>query len=126
MELSKRQVQVGKQIQAALTDIFQKQGISIFNNGMITVSNVHVTPDLLEARVYLSFFQIQDAEGTLQKLKDGLGEIRGALGNKLRNHLRRIPVITLYLDDTLDHVFKMEQLFKKIEEERISRNQDSE
>jgi ribosome-binding factor A len=125
MELSKRQIQVGKLIQTTLTDIFQKQGISIFNNGMITISNVMVTPDLLEARIYLSFFQIQDAAATMDALKDRLGEIRGMLGNKLRNQLRRIPVITLYNDDTLDHVFKMEALFKQIEEERLNRENPS-
>jgi ribosome-binding factor A len=125
MELSKRQIQVGKLIQTTLTDIFQKQGISIFNNGMITISNVIVTPDLLEARIYLSFFQIQDATATMDALKDRLGEIRGMLGNKLRNQLRRIPVITLYNDDTLDHVFKMEALFKQIEEERLNRENPS-
>jgi ribosome-binding factor A len=46
------------------------------------------------------------------------------MGNKKRtygkskNQLRRMPVLKFYLDDTLDHVFKMEELFKQINEER--------
>jgi ribosome-binding factor A len=32
--------------------------------------------------------------------------------------LRRIPEIKYFLDDTLDHVFKMEELLKKIEDEK--------
>jgi len=32
--------------------------------------------------------------------------------------LRRIPEIKYFADDTLDHVFKMEELFKKINEEK--------
>jgi ribosome-binding factor A len=33
-----------------------------------------------------------------------------------------MPVLKFFYDDTLDHVFKMEELFKKIEEERKSDN----
>jgi ribosome-binding factor A len=36
----------------------------------------------------------------------------------MKHQLRRIPEIRYYLDDTLDHVFKMEELFKKIEDEK--------
>ncbi|MCH5717149.1 ribosome-binding factor A [Niabella hibiscisoli] len=36
----------------------------------------------------------------------------------VRHQLRSMPVLRFFADDTLDHVFKMEELFKKIEEER--------
>jgi len=36
----------------------------------------------------------------------------------VRHQLRSIPVLKFFQDDTLDHVFKMEELFKKIEEEK--------
>jgi ribosome-binding factor A len=29
-----------------------------------------------------------------------------------------MPVLKFFIDDTLDHVFKMEELFKQINEER--------
>ena len=37
---------------------------------------------------------------------------------RVKNQLRRVPELVFYLDDTLDYVFKMEELFKKIEEDR--------
>jgi ribosome-binding factor A len=32
--------------------------------------------------------------------------------------LRRIPVLHFYLDDTLEYVFKMEEVFRKLKEEK--------
>ena len=118
MEESKRQKQIAKVIQAEMNDIFIKEGINVSNNGMISISDVKVTPDLLEARIYLSFFQVANADEVFKEIKERVKEWRGLLGNGVKNQLRRIPELVFYNDDTLDHVFKMEELFKKIEEER--------
>jgi len=75
-----------------------------------------MTPDLLEARVYLSMFQIKDTSEMLQRIKERSAEIRKDLGNRMSKQLRRIPELSFFLDDTLDYVFKMEELFKKINE----------
>ncbi|PQJ11123.1 30S ribosome-binding factor RbfA [Flavipsychrobacter stenotrophus] len=121
MEENKRQKQVGQLIAEEMSDIFQKEGINIIEGGMVSISKVMVTPDLLEARVYLSFFKIKNATDLLHKITDRTGEWRKALGSRVKNQLRRIPNLTFYEDDTLDHVEKMNDIFKKIEEERISR-----
>ena len=42
------------------------------------------------------------------------------LAAKVRQQLRRIPELKYFLDDTLDHVFKMEDLFKKIKGEQTT------
>lgn len=44
-------------------------------------------------------------------------EIRGELGNRMRHQLRSIPQLTFYMDDTLDYVFKMEQILEDIKKE---------
>jgi ribosome-binding factor A len=119
MQQSKRQIQVAKLIKEEMNAIFQKEGLNIVNNGMISISNVIVTPDLLEARVYLSFFQIADADDMLLRIQERTSEFRGKLGNGLRHALRNVPVLQFFGDDTLDHVFKMEELFKQIEEDRL-------
>jgi ribosome-binding factor A len=38
--------------------------------------------------------------------------------------LRRIPELKFFLDDTLDHVFKMEELFKQIKPSADNENQE--
>jgi ribosome-binding factor A len=126
MEESKRQKQVGKLILEELSSVFQKEGINIIDGGMISISKVMVTPDLLEARVYLSFFQIKEPQKMLHEIKGRGWELRKLLGQRVKNQLRRVPEISYFEDDTLDYVFKMEELFKKINSERTSPDQSPE
>jgi len=118
MEDSKRQKQVSKLVLEELSDIFMREGLNMVDGGMVSISKVSITPDLLEARVYMSFFQVKDNAALLQKIRDRGWEIRKQLGMRVKNQLRRVPELMFYTDDTLDHVFKMEALFKKIDEER--------
>jgi ribosome-binding factor A len=118
MEENKRQKQVGQLIATEMSDIFLRERINIIDGGMVSISKVMVTPDLLEARIYLSFYQIEDGRSLLQSIKERTGEWRKLLGLRVKNQLRRIPQLTFYIDDTLDHVFKMEAIFKQIAEER--------
>jgi len=130
MEESKRQKQIGQLIMEELSDIFRREGFSMVGGGMVSISKVMVTPDLLEARVYLSLFQIKDTEALMQTFMEKTSEFRKLLGMRVKNQLRRVPELVFYLDDTLDYVFKMEELFKKIEDDRKaiggSQNTDSE
>lgn len=105
-------------IMEELSAVFQKEGVNVIDGGMVSISKVMVTPDLLEARVYLSFFQIKDKAKLLHDIKERSWEWRKLLGMKVKNQLRRVPELSFFEDDTLDYVFKMEELFKKINEER--------
>lgn len=88
---------------------------------MISISAVRITPDLLEARVYLSMFQIKDPAAMLMQIKERNWEIRKELGLRVGKQLRRIPELLFFLDDTLDYVFRMEELFKKIRDDDAGR-----
>ena len=125
MEESKRQKQVGKLVMEELSDIFQREGYNIVDGGMISISKVTLTPDLLEARVYLSMFQVKDIAKMMHEIKEKTWDFRKQLGQRLKNQLRRVPELQFFNDDTLDYVFKMEELFKKIKEEEKPGNQQS-
>ena len=114
MQEGKRQKQVGGLIQEELNKIFQRLGLNMIDGGMVSISSVKITPDLLEARVYLSFFQVADAKEALKKIADRGWEIKKELTAKIRQQLRRMPEIKFFRDETLDQVFKMEELFKQI------------
>jgi len=114
MQEGKRQKQVGGLIQEELNKIFQRLGLNMIDGGMVSIASVKITPDLLEARIYLSFFQVADPKEALNKIQERSGEIKRELGNRVRQQLRRIPEIKYFRDETLDHVFKMEELFKQI------------
>lgn len=118
MEESKRQKQVGKVLMEELSDIFRREGMNMVDGGMVSISKVAVTPDLLEARVYLSFFQVKDTAALLHRIKERGWEFRKLLGQRIKDQLRRVPELIFFNDDTLDHVFKMEAIFQKISEER--------
>lgn len=117
MQETKRQKQIGQLVQEELSGIFQRIGFNIVDGGMISVATVKMTPDLLEAKVYLSMFKINAPNEMLERIKERMGEIKKLLGIGLGKQLRRIPELSFFLDDTLDYVFKMEELFKKIKED---------
>ena len=114
MQEGKRQNQVGGLIQEELTTIFPRLGLNMLDGGMVSISSVKITPDLLEARVYLSLFQVADARAAMKKLEERTWEIKRELAARIKHQLRRIPELKFFHDDTLDHVFRMEELFKQI------------
>lgn len=120
MQENKRQKQIGGLINEELADIFQRLGLNIIDGGMVSISSVKITPDLLEARVYLSIFNASDTKSALKKIEDRGWEIKKELAARVKHQLRRIPELKYFLDDTLDHVFKMEELFKQIKSEEPS------
>ncbi|AEW01942.1 ribosome-binding factor A [Niastella koreensis] len=114
MQEGKRQKQVGSLLNEELNLVFQRLGLGMIDGGMVSISSVKLTPDLLEARVYLSLFQVKDADSTLKKIEERSWEIKRELTARVAKQLRRMPELKFFIDDTLDHVFKMEELFKKI------------
>jgi ribosome-binding factor A len=94
----------------------------MIDGGMVSISSVKVTPDLLEARFYLSFFQVKDVKEALKKIDDRHHDIKRELSARVRHQLRNIPVLKFYQDDTLDHVFKMEEIFRKISTDKKEEN----
>jgi ribosome-binding factor A len=111
---SKRQKQVAGVLSEAMNDIFRKLSLNILQGGMVSIASVKVTPDLLEARVYVSFFQIADTEAAIKKIEERQWEVKKELALSIKNQLRRVPELKFFMDDSLDHVFKMEELFKDL------------
>lgn len=110
----KRQKQVAAVLEKDLNEIFQRKGLTMIDGGMVSIAAVKITPDLFDARIYLSFFQVKDAVGTLNKIQEQAWEIKKELTARVRHQLRSMPQLTFYIDDTLEYVDKMEVLFKEI------------
>lgn len=116
MEEGKRQRQIAGALQEQFNDIFRRLNLSMIDGGMVSISSIKVTPDLLEARVYLSLFQVKDPASVMKTIESRAWEIKKELADNMKHQLRRIPVLHFYNDDTLDYVFKMEEILKKINE----------
>jgi ribosome-binding factor A len=118
MEEGKRQRQVAGALQEELNDIFRRLGLGMIDRGMVSIASVKVTPDLLEARIYLSLFQVKEPTAVMKTIEARAWEIKKELADRVKHQLRRIPVLHFYLDDTLDYVFKMEEILKNISQEK--------
>jgi ribosome-binding factor A len=107
-----RQHKVSRLLQKELGEYFQREGSGLTTGKMVTVTVVRISPDLGVAKVYLSIFPSDNARDTVQVISDKAGLIRSTMGNKLRNQLRHIPEFAFFLDDSLDHIDRIEDLLK--------------
>lgn len=115
---------MGGLIQAEMSAIFQRLGLGMMDGGMVSIASVKITPDLLEARIYLSIFGVPDEKALLKKIAERKWEVKRELAGRVKTQLRRIPELKFFLDDTLDQVFRMEELFKQIKTEDENKKTD--
>jgi ribosome-binding factor A len=105
-----RQKKIGQVLQQDLVDILQgevrKNNIS---NLIISVSKVHVTSDLSQAKVYLSIFPTAKAGELLAAIKTNTPLIKHDLAQRVKNQLRKVPNLSFYVDDSLDYVEKIDK-----------------
>src|SRR5579871_4373027 len=124
MQESKRQKQVGALLLEELSDIFRRLGLGMIDGGLVSLTAVKVTPDLLEARVYISLFQVKDTAAAMKHIEDRGWEIKRELAARVKHQLRRIPILQYIHDDTLEHADRMEALFKKLKEDRPEQREE--
>lgn len=106
---SKRQLQVANLIKQGLSDVFQREGPNFYGKAFVTIYDIKMTPDLLLARIYISVYNT-DKQETLELIKSKHYNIKKSLVSRIKNKLRQMPELEFYLDDTLDEVFKMENI----------------
>lgn len=111
---SKRQQRFAGVIQQDLAEIFLGEGNAWLPGTMITVTRVRMTPDLGIARVYLSFFNIQNSDEMIRKLRTHIKEIRYKLGRKIKNQVKSVPELELFADDSVQYSEQMDKLFDEI------------
>ncbi len=109
---STRQKRVARMIQKELAVIFQKESRNLFQGKLISVTVVHVTPDLAQAKVYLSFFPAENKDEFLEIINEKNKFIRYELSKKIRHQVKSIPELVFFVDDSLDYVENIENLLK--------------
>lgn len=122
-----RHERIQQDVKVALSKII---GYEIKNpsvTGLISVTDVEITPDLKYAKVYISIFGRQNKEKVLDALKQSSGFIRSNLGTKVR--MRNIPMLTFVIDDSIEYGSHMEKVIKEVmgkENVAIKENTDKE
>ncbi len=111
---SRRQQKIASLIQESFTGIMSREGLGVQAGAMLTLTGVKVTPDLSVARFYFSIFNSPDKEATLRQISERKSEWRRKLGDELRFHLRKIPELEFYSDETLEQASRIEEIFREI------------
>lgn len=118
-----RQQQVASVIQREFSVVLQQEGTYIYGiEPLVTVTKVIITPDLSEARIYLSIFNVLDKQTVLLELQENIQRLRQLLASRIRKRVRRVPRISMYYDDTLDEMERIDALFKQIKEDKESKD----
>jgi ribosome-binding factor A len=110
---SVRQQKVSKLLQKELAEIFRGQARTLFGGAFITVTMVRVSPDLGNAKVYLSIMATKDKAAIFKLVNEQNHVIRKKLGAIVGKQLRIVPELQFFIDDSLDYAMKIEELLKK-------------
>ncbi len=119
---SKRQQKFAGVIQKDLAEIFQREGMNLLPNILITITKVRVTPDFALARIYLSFFNSNNPTLSLNEVKAHSNEIRYKLGSRIKDQARMVPQLEFFVDDTSDYVEHLDKIFDKISKDTHSKD----
>lgn len=127
MEESVVQRKIAKLILIEMSTILQKE--ARFGLGtMVTVTVVRVTKDLELAKIYVSIYPEDNAQGVVASLNKNNWELRKFLSARIRNNLKKMPNVVFYLDDSLQEAEKIEALLATLnipkDEEVITEKED--
>ena len=114
---TKRQKQVGELIRRNFSTVLQQEGRYIYDEALVTVTNVVMSPDLGIAKIYLSIYNTDNKQAVLLSMLEDHAHLKQALGYRVRKHIRRIPELEFFMDDTLDEMYRLNNLFDKLHAE---------
>ena len=103
--------------------IKQEMGKMLLNDlkdpriGFVTVTDVEMTGDLREAKIYVSVMgDAEQVKSSLEGLNSALGFVRREIGQRIR--LRFTPEISFALDTSLDYGEHIQKLLLQVEGDR--------
>lgn len=106
-----RQSRISRLVQKELSELFRQQTVAM-PGVLISVTSVTISPDLGIARVRLSIFPADRSEELLRSIKASASTIRYDLGKRI-SHLRKLPELTFFIDDSLDYLERIDSLLAK-------------
>ena len=114
-----RQKKIAGVLQKDLADVLQNAARDGMKGVIISVTNVQVTSDLGQAKVFISIFPQLKRELILKGVIENTATIRYEMARRTRNQLRRMPELLFYIDDTLDYIEDIDNALKGKKENPI-------
>ena len=114
---SQRQLRVGETLRHVLSEILMRQDFfdPDLANVSVTISEISVSPDLRNARVYTMPLGGINVDVILPALNRLAPVIQSLVAKKV--HLRRTPRLRFFLDNSFENAAKMNQLLHAIKQE---------
>jgi len=118
--VKQRTERLSREIQGILGELLTRGEIKdprVRNAGLLTVTRVHVTGDLREAKVAFTAFGAADP--VLEKAREGLQSaspyLQRAIGQRLRT--RNTPTLEFEIDHVLDEALRVDTLLRQVHAE---------
>ena len=114
---SQRQLRIGETLRHSLSEILMREDFfdPDLANVSITISEISVSPDISNARVYTMPLGGVNVDVVLPALNRLAPVIQSLVAKKV--HLRRTPRLRFLLDDSFENAARMNQLLHAIKQE---------
>ena len=115
---STRPSRVGDQLRAEIADLLDRE-VHDPGVGFLTVTHVHVTPDLQVARIYYTTLGDEKARReSARALTRATPFLRRQIGSRLR--LKRVPQLEFFFDESIERGDRIERILNDISVERAA------
>ncbi len=115
---SKRQKQVAELVKRNFGILLQQEGSLLYGDeALVTVTSVKLSPDMGIAKIYLSVYNTDNKQAVILQMENGHFHLKQSFAQRVRKHMRRVPQLQFYLDDTLDEMYRLNALFDRLEDQ---------
>ena len=111
---SQRQLRVGEELRHLISNALLRETFydQIIENNTITITEVNVSPDLKNAKVYIMPLGGENKLEVLDSLNKSNGRIKKLISSNI--NLRQIPKLQFKIDETFEYAKKIENILQKI------------
>lgn len=112
---TKRQLQIAELVKRHISMVLMAEGSYIYGSSvLVTVTSVKMTPDFSLAKIYLSVYNTDNKQEVMLLLEQEMSRLQQALYQRLKKHMRRMPEVAFYLDDTIDEMYRIDDMFNQL------------
>ena len=111
---SQRQLRVGEELRHLISKALLRESFydQIIEDNSITITEVNVSPDLKNAKVYIMPLGGENKLEVLDSLNKSNGRIKKLISSNI--NLRQIPKLQFKIDETFEYAKKIENILQKI------------
>ncbi len=112
--MQKRHERLEQDVKVAVSKIISEELKNPSVTGLISVTDVKITPDQKYAKIFISIFGAKSKTKSFNGLKSSASFIRSALAKMVK--MRNVPELTFEMDDSLEYGAYMDKVFNDLKE----------